>query len=162
MGVDSRVSESETGLIRVLDRYAEGLVGRILSGTDSGDAAGQVLGDRLVARDPEGLASFAGRVRDLAVRMASSDEIGSLANGMAGGYIPPGPSGLISRGKTEILPTGRNFYSLDPRAVPTPAAWTVGSRLADLTIGKYRAEHGDYPENVALLWMASDIMCAAG
>jgi cobaltochelatase CobN len=162
MGLDSRISESETALIRVLDRYAEDLVGRILSGTDSGDAAGQVLGDRLVARDPEGLASFAGRVRDLAVRMASSDEIGSLANGMAGGYIPPGPSGLISRGKTEILPTGRNFYSLDPRAVPTPAAWTVGSRLADLTIGKYWDEHREYPENVAMLWMASDIMWADG
>jgi cobaltochelatase CobN len=81
---------------------------------------------------------------------------------MAGGYIPPGPSGLISRGKTEILPTGRNFYSLDPRAVPTPAAWVVGSRLAELTIEKYRAGQGRYPENVAMLWMASDIMWADG
>ncbi|MGB4234866.1 MAG: cobaltochelatase subunit CobN [Methanoregulaceae archaeon] len=162
MGLDEKIADSEIALLRVLDRFGEELVGTILSGTDPVDAAGQVLGDRLVHKDTDGLELFAGLVRDLAGRMDSSDEIGSLANGMAGGYIPPGPSGLISRGKTEILPTGRNLYSLDPRAVPTPAAWTVGRRLAELTVEKYRAEQGVFPENIALIWMASDIMWADG
>lgn len=162
MGLDLFVSESETALIGVLDQYAETLTGLILAGMDPVDAAGSALGDRYSVPDPEGIRVFEEKVRDLAGRMDASDELGSLANGMSGGYIPPGPSGLLSRGKTEILPTGRNFFSLDPRAVPTPAAWTVGSRLADLTIEKYRAEHGAYPQNVAMLWMASDIMWADG
>ena len=162
MGLDIRVSESETALIRVLDRLAEELIGRILCGSDPGEAGRQVLGDRYQKDDPDGLESLYERVQDLARRISSSDEMGGLVNGMAGGHIPPGPSGLLSRGKTEILPTGRNFYSLDPRAVPTPAAWKVGQRLADLTVEKYRDEHGNYPRNVAMLWMASDIMWADG
>ncbi|MBN1193811.1 MAG: cobaltochelatase subunit CobN [Methanomicrobiaceae archaeon] len=162
MGLDIAVSDSETALVRLLNRFAEGLVGLILAGTGPAEAASQVLGDRFVSGKTKSLEAFTERVRDLAGRMAASDEIGSLENGMAGGYIPPGPSGLISRGKTDILPTGRNFYSLDPRAVPTAAAWTVGRRLADLTIEKYRDDQGTYPENVAILWMASDIMWADG
>lgn len=162
MGLEIHVSESETALAGVLDRYAEALTDRLLSGQDPGEAAGSALGDRLCAVDRESLAAFAEKVRDLSGRMDSSDELGSLGNGMNGGYIPPGPSGLLSRGKTAILPTGRNFYSLDPGAVPTPAAWQVGSRLAELTIEKYRTEHGHYPENIAMLWMASDIMWADG
>jgi cobaltochelatase CobN len=162
MGLDLKVSESETALISVLNQSAETLTGLLLSGTNPIEAADSALGDRFPFPDPQGLRIFEEKVHDLAERMDSSDELGSLARGMSGGYIPPGPSGLLSRGKTEILPTGRNFYSLDPRAVPTPAAWTVGSRLADLTIKKYRAEHGSFPQNVAMLWMASDIMWADG
>jgi cobaltochelatase CobN len=162
MSLDIQVSESETALVGLLNQIGEELVEKLLSDMDPVESAEQALGCRFQVRDREALESFAGRVRDLSGRIDSSDELGSLANGMAGGYIPPGPSGLISRGKTEILPTGRNFYSLDPRAVPTPAAWVVGSRLAELTVEKYRAEQGKYPENIALLWMASDIMWADG
>jgi cobaltochelatase CobN len=162
MGLDVRVSESETALVGLLNHMAEELVEKILLETDPLESARQVLGHRFQVPDREGLESFGARARDLAGRIDSSDELGSLANGMAGGYIPPGPSGLISRGRIDILPTGRNFYSLDPRAVPTPAAWVVGSRLAELTIEKYRREQGRYPGNVAMLWMASDVMWADG
>ena len=92
----------------------------------------------------------------------ASDEIGSLINGFSGGFIPPGPSGLITRGKPDILPTGRNFYSLDPETVPTKAAWMVGRKLADALLKKYLEEHNTYPASVAMYWMASDLMWADG
>jgi len=83
-------------------------------------------------------------------------------HGFSGGFIEPGPSGLITKGKIEVLPTGRNFYSLDPAAVPTEAAWMIGRRLADSLIEKYRSEQGRFPENVAMFWMAGDVMYADG
>src|SRR5262249_51238460 len=59
------------------------------------------------------------------------DEIASLLHGLDGGYVPAGPSGAPSRGMAHVLPTGRNFYSVDPKALPSPLAWDVGRRLAD-------------------------------
>jgi len=71
-------------------------------------------------------------VLDLCSRIEASDEMKSLLHGFDGGFILPGPSGLITRGKPDVLPTGRNFYSLDPASVPTKAAWRVGRKLAHL------------------------------
>jgi len=103
------------------------------------------------------------RVLDISARLEASDEVGALLKGFDGGYIEPGPAGLISRGRDDVLPTGRNFYSVDPHRVPTKAAWRVGVRLADLLIEKFRRENdGRFPETVALYWMASDIMWSDG
>ncbi|HOT02877.1 MAG TPA: cobaltochelatase subunit CobN [Methanolinea sp.] len=162
MGLGARISASETALLRVLDGYSEELVYRILEGEPPSRAAAAVLGDRLETVDEEGLSVLHKEVQEISGALGRSDEIGSLLSGMRGGYIPPGPSGLLSRGKTGILPTGRNFYSLDPSSVPTEAAWEVGTCLAEILVERYRQEHGHYPENVALLWMASDIMWADG
>ncbi len=92
----------------------------------------------------------------------ASDEMGSLINGLTGGFIEPGPSGLITRGRADILPTGRNFYALDPQRIPSPAAWMIGKKLADSTLAKYLEEEGSYPENIAFYWQCSDIMWADG
>ena len=76
--------------------------------------------------------------------------------GLAGGYIPPGPSGSPSRGMAHILPTGRNFYSVDPRSVPSQSAWRVGLQLAHEVLSRYVRETGDYPESVAIsIWGTS-------
>lgn len=99
------------------------------------------------------------RIRD---RLDATRETDSLFNGFDGGYIPAGPSGLISRGHEDVLPTGRNFYSLDPHQVPTRAAWRVGQRLAESLIAKYNEEEGKLPGNVAFYWMAGDIMASDG
>lgn len=115
---------------------------------------------------PEDLASNLDTVRtrilDIERRLEDSDEIGSLLHGFCGGYIPPGPLGVISRGREDFLPTGRNFYSMDPYRVPTKAAWRVGKRLADVLIEKYLKEEGKYPENIAFYWMSTDIMSSDG
>jgi len=126
------------------------------------DPAATILGDRLKKHDPAAISLLREKVLDLAHRIDCSDEMKSLLHGMQGGFIEPGPSGLITRGKADVLPTGRNFYSLDPATVPSKAAWRVGRKLAYLLITKYQEEHGKIPENVAMYWMASDIMWAEG
>ena len=102
------------------------------------------------------------KILELNRKIEESKEIEALLHGLSGGYISPGPSGLITRGRDDVLPTGRNFYSLDPHRVPTPSAFEVGKRLAEKLIEKYLREEGRYPENVAIFWMANDIMWADG
>jgi cobaltochelatase CobN len=77
-------------------------------------------------------------------------EIAGLLAGLDGRFVPPGPSGAPSRGRPEVLPTGRNFFSLDTRAVPTPAAWQLGWKSASLLVERYAQEHGNPPTHVAL------------
>ncbi len=102
------------------------------------------------------------RVIGINQRIDASLEMDSLFNGFNGGYIPAGASGLITRGHEDVLPTGRNFFSLDPYQVPTRAAWRVGQRLAESLVAKYKDEEGKLPENVAFYWMAADIMASDG
>lgn len=84
------------------------------------------------------------------------DEISNLLLGLSGGYIPAGPSGAPTRGMAHILPTGRNFYSVDPRALPSQAAWQVGQQLAAEVLARHLKEKGFYPESVAIsIWGTS-------
>jgi cobaltochelatase CobN len=102
------------------------------------------------------------KIDDVNRRVLLSDEAEALLNGMNGGYIPPGPSGIITRGRPDILPTGRNFYSLDPHKVPSRAGWEVGVKLAKITIDKFLREEGKCPENIAFYWQCTDIMWSDG
>jgi cobaltochelatase CobN len=77
-------------------------------------------------------------------------EIAGLLAGLEGRRVPPGPSGAPSRGRPEVLPTGRNFYSIDTRAVPTQAAWQLGWKSAALLLERHAQECGTYPARVAL------------
>jgi cobaltochelatase CobN len=77
-------------------------------------------------------------------------ELKQLQRGLDGRFVPPGPSGSPSRGRPDVLPTGRNFYSVDTRAVPTRAAWTLGLKSANLLIERHLQEHGDYPRAIGL------------
>ncbi|KAF3997050.1 cobaltochelatase subunit CobN [Glaciimonas immobilis] len=86
----------------------------------------------------------------------ATDEIDNLLNGLEGGYIPAGPSGSPTRGMAHILPTGRNFYSVDPRSVPSQSAWRVGQQLANEVLNRHLRETGEYPESVAIsIWGTS-------
>ena len=86
----------------------------------------------------------------------ATDEIDNLLNGLNGGYIPAGPSGSPTRGMAHILPTGRNFYSVDPRSVPSQSAWRVGQQLANEVLARHLREAGEYPESVAIsIWGTS-------
>ncbi|MGQ0334745.1 cobaltochelatase subunit CobN [Halomonas elongata] len=80
-------------------------------------------------------------------------EIGALLDGLEGRFVPPGPSGAPSRGRLDVLPTGRNFFSVDNRSVPSPAAWSLGEASAQAFIERYLQEHGDYPRRLGLsIW----------
>jgi cobaltochelatase CobN len=91
-----------------------------------------------------------GRVLRPAVAACGAAEIAGVLAALDGRAVPPGPSGAPSRGRPEVLPTGRNFYSLDTRAVPTPAAWQLGWHSAGLLVERYAQEHGSYPARLVL------------
>ena len=86
----------------------------------------------------------------------STDEVTNLLRGLAGQYVPAGPSGAPTRGMAHVLPTGRNFFALDPRALPSPGAWKVGQELAREAAERHRRETGSWPETVGLsVWGTS-------
>jgi len=125
---------------------------------------GKTLADQFSISEPEHLAlkSIQSKIDEIRRRILDSDEAGALLSGMNGRYIEPGSSGLITRGRPDILPTGRNFYSLDPQTIPSRAAWEIGKSLAEKTLEKFLHEEGTYPENIAFYWQCSDIMWADG
>ncbi len=90
------------------------------------------------------------------------DEIGNLLRGLDGRFVPPGPSGAPTRGMANILPTGRNFYSVDPKTIPSPSAWETGKALADALLEKYLTEEGAYPEMVGLVVWGTSAMRTHG
>ena len=69
----------------------------------------------------------------------TTDEIDNLLVGLAGGHVPAGPSGTLTRGGAHVLPTGRNFYSVDPKSLPTRLAWDCGVRLSDGVVARHMA-----------------------
>ncbi len=86
----------------------------------------------------------------------TSDEITNVLHALAGGYVPAGPSGSPTRGLVNVLPTGRNFYSVDPKAIPSRNSWDTGVALADSLLERYQADNGEYPRSVGLsVWGTS-------
>jgi cobaltochelatase CobN len=144
------------------DRAAAALILRLIQGEELEQALAEFPKQAGNGRLQERLARFAGLVRDLHRRLEDSDELGALRNALDGGYVPAGPSGYISRGRYDVLPTGRNFYNVDPTRIPTRAAYRVGVRLAEALLARYLREEGRYPETVGMVWLASDIMRADG
>ncbi|WP_375449797.1 cobaltochelatase subunit CobN [uncultured Devosia sp.] len=85
-------------------------------------------------------------------RLAASGpaEMQALLDGLDGKFIAPGPSGAPSRGRLDVLPTGRNFYSVDNRAIPTPTAWELGKKSAESLMLRHFQDHGVYLQSLAL------------
>jgi cobaltochelatase CobN len=93
---------------------------------------------------------------------ATSDELTNTLSACNGRYVPSGPSGSPTRGMCDVLPTGRNFYSVDPRAVPSTAAWQVGISMGDTLLERYLKDEGKYPENIGMVVWATDNMRTKG
>ena len=93
---------------------------------------------------------------------ATTGEIDAVLAALDGRFIPPGPSGAPSRGMAHVLPTGRNFYSVDPKAIPSPLAWQVGTALADRLVDRHVSEEGRYPTTVGLVVWGTAAMRTAG
>ena len=93
-----------------------------------------------------------------AVAASGDAEIAGLLRGLDGRFVEPGASGAPTRGRLDVLPTGRNFYSVDSRTVPTPAAWTLGWKSASLLVERHRQEHGRWPVTLGLsAWGTSNM-----
>jgi cobaltochelatase CobN len=93
---------------------------------------------------------------------ATTDEITRTLHALDGGFIPAGPSGSPLRGLINVLPTGRNFYSVDPRAVPSRLAWETGQAMADSLLEHYLADTGSYPDSVGLSVWGTAAMRTSG
>jgi len=93
---------------------------------------------------------------------ATTGELDAVLAALDGRFVPPGPSGAPSRGAAHVLPTGRNFYALDPRAVPSRLAWDVGRTLADRLLERHLAEEGRYPATVGLVVWGTSAMRTGG
>ena len=90
--------------------------------------------------------------------MLTSQEQVTMLRGFEGEYIEPGPSGAPSSGGADLLPTGRNFYGVDPRTLPTAAAWEIGKSLGNQVISRFIEEEGHYPENIGIvLWAGANM-----
>jgi len=98
-------------------------------------------------------------VPDLA---ATTGELDALRRALDGRHVAPGPSGAPSRGMAHVLPTGRNFYSVDPKAIPSPLAWDVGRTLADRLCQRHLAEEGRHPRSVGLVVWGTSAMRTGG
>jgi cobaltochelatase CobN len=92
----------------------------------------------------------------------TTDELGNLLRGLRGEYVPAGPSGAPTRGMANVLPTGRNFYSVDPNTIPSPAAWEVGQGLGQALLDKYLTEEGRYPDSVGIVVWGTSAMRTHG
>jgi len=106
------------------------------------------------------LAELASFLRDqLIPRLARcEDEIKNVVSGLNGQFVPPGPSGAPTRGRIDVLPTGRNFFAIDPRAVPTQTSWNCGKILAERLLERFRQDQGEYPRKIALvIWGTSNM-----
>jgi cobaltochelatase CobN len=117
-------------------------------GLDTGLAANEAL-TRIDA--------FLCDVKELAIRdglhVLDDIELDSIARALSGRFIEPGPAGAPSRGRADVLPTGRNLFSVDPRSVPTPTAWSNGKRAAKAILDRYVSDHGAWPRAIVLdLW----------
>lgn len=94
--------------------------------------------------------------------MAVAGEMDGVMRALDGGFVEPGPAGCPTRGRAQILPTGRNFYSLDPESVPWQTSWDIGRRLADQMLERHVRDHGAYPRGVGIVVWATDTMKTGG
>ncbi|MBT5374806.1 MAG: cobaltochelatase subunit CobN, partial [Rhodospirillaceae bacterium] len=93
-----------------------------------------------------------------AVERCGTAEISGIIDGLSGRFVTPGPSGAPTRGRPDVLPTGRNFYSVDTRTVPTPSAWQLGWKSAQRLVERHAQENGDWPKRLALsVWGTSNM-----
>jgi cobaltochelatase CobN len=109
------------------------------------------------SRELEELRTFARRV--LVPRLSQCEnELRRIISALNGKFVPPGPAGAPTRGRIDVLPTGRNFFGIDPRTVPTQTAWECGKRIADRLLERHRQDHGEYPRKLALvIWGTSNM-----
>ncbi len=83
-------------------------------------------------------------------------ELDAVLDALDGRFVPAGPSGCPASGRADVLPTGRNLHTVDPRAVPTPAAETLAVRAAEDLLARHLQSHGDWPRRLVLdLWGGS-------
>ncbi len=150
----------------LLDRLEEASQALLLAMEGRGweaEAAQKVCEDTLGVTSAGVVGSLRFAAEEVVPRlMRTPEETENLLGGLSGGYVPAGPSGSPTRGLVNVLPTGRNFYSVDPKALPSRLSWEVGRDLADDLLGRYLDEEGRYPETVGIVVWGTAAMRTQG
>lgn len=139
---------------------AVGLEAELGLDTATGTAEAITRIDRFVCDVKEG--QFGDGLHIFGRGQQGAAERDGLLAGLAGRRVPAGPSGSPFRGRSDVLPTGRNLYTIDPRAVPSRAAHAQGIVLADELIRRHLQDHGDYPQGLVVDLWGSATMRTAG
>ena len=93
-----------------------------------------------------------------ALRASAGRERAALLAALDARRVAPGPAGAPSRGRADVLPTGRNLTSIDPRAIPTRTAAAIGVRAADEVVRRYLQDHGEPPRALVIdLWASASL-----
>ncbi|MBB6253803.1 cobaltochelatase subunit CobN [Nitrospirillum iridis] len=126
-----------------------GRVRAALDGLARDLVAGHIVPDPEWTKTTLGLAALHAEV---APPLAASGpaEMAALLAGLDGRFVAPGPGGSPARGRADVLPTGRNLYAIDPRAVPTPSAWALGWKGADAVLTRHLQDQGDWPRQLVV------------
>ncbi|MFT4187212.1 MAG: cobaltochelatase subunit CobN [Aeromicrobium sp.] len=151
------VEDAPTSQVDEVERQARALV-QAMDDADWDPAAADGLHD-----DPEVVRVLRFAATEVAPRLAgTADELDAVLHALDGGYIPAGPSGSPLRGLVNVLPTGRNFYTVDPRAVPSRLAYDTGQAMAESLLARYLDETGEYPASVGLSVWGTSAMRTSG
>jgi len=146
-----------TGAVDEVERVARDLVQRM------DDADWDVTAATRLHDDPEVVRVLEFAATQVVPRLArTTDELDAVLHALDGGFIPAGPSGSPLRGLVNVLPTGRNFYTVDPRAIPSRLAWQTGVAMADSLLQRYLDDTGTYPESVGLSVWGTSAMRTSG
>jgi cobaltochelatase CobN len=160
LGLKESAAEEDREQLRTIDAIeaqARALVQRM---EDAGWDAGAVAGMHDAPEVQQVLAFAATQVVPRLAR--TTDELDSILHALDGGFIPAGPSGSPLRGLVNVLPTGRNFYTVDPRAIPSRLAWQTGQAMAESLVDRYLQDTGGYPESVGLSVWGTSAMRTSG
>ncbi len=139
-----------------LDNCTVQLLGEVFNGTNVIEAQEMLLNNQ----SSDELTAYLNRAIGFADNISACDiEVNRTLEGFDGGYIPPSPADDPIR-NSDVIPTGRNFYSMNPDRVPTKEAWEVGTNMSKALIERYRADHGgEYPRKLAIIlwaWAMTD------
>ncbi len=147
----------DRAVVDAAEQRARGLLARLqATGWDPDAVDG-------IAEAPAVAAILRFAAREVVPRLAgTAGEIDQVLRALDGHYIAAGPSGSPLRGLVNVLPTGRNFYSVDPKAMPSRLAWETGVAMADSLLARYRADYGDWPRSVGLSAWGTSAMRTSG
>ncbi|MBR8741889.1 cobaltochelatase subunit CobN [Nocardiopsis sp. MG754419] len=149
--------DAPTTEVDEVEALARGLVER-MEAADWDPAAAATLHD-----DPGVRSVLTFAATQVVPRLArTTDELDHVVHALRGGFVPAGPSGSPLRGLVNVLPTGRNFYTVDPRAVPSRLAWQTGQAMAESLLRRHLEETGTYPESVGLSVWGTSAMRTSG
>ncbi|HLH13804.1 MAG TPA: cobaltochelatase subunit CobN, partial [Solirubrobacteraceae bacterium] len=150
-------------LVDLLEQAQTALLEELAASEWDASAAARVC-ERVLARGDAGVErTLRFAANEVVPRLArSGEELGNVIAALNGRHVPAGPSGSPTRGRLDVLPTGRNFYSVDPRALPSELSWEVGQRLADALLERHRRETGELPRMVGLVAWGTSAMRTQG